>query len=88
MIIEQEEEYDSDGSVEDESVPQNVSSVWKTKNETELDSNSLPSAQIISCNILCQRGGPAATSNLFLPNELFKSIMKSEICDIILREAN
>ena len=28
MIIEQEEEYDSDKSVKDEPVPQNVSSIW------------------------------------------------------------
>ena len=28
MIIEQEEEYDSDESVDDEPLPQNVSSIW------------------------------------------------------------
>ena len=34
MIIEQEEKYDSDESVEDDSVSQNVSSIWTAKDET------------------------------------------------------
>ena len=34
MIIEQEEEYDSDESVEVEPVRQNVSSIWIAKDET------------------------------------------------------
>ena len=45
MIIEQEEEYDSNESVEDEPVSHNVSSIWTTKDETEWDSNPLPSTQ-------------------------------------------
>ena len=82
--IEQEEEYDSDESIEDEPLPQNVSSIWIAKDKTEWGSNPLPSAQTRSRNILHQRGGPAANSNLFTPDELFKSIMRPEICDIIL----
>ena len=35
MIIEQEKEYNSDESVEDEPVSQNVSSIWTAKDETE-----------------------------------------------------
>ena len=33
--IEQEEEYDFDESVEDEPLPQNVSSIWIAKDKTE-----------------------------------------------------
>ena len=88
MIIEQEEEYNSDESVEDGPVPQNVSSNWIAKDKTEWSSNPLPSAQTRSRNILRRRGGPAANRNLFTPDELFKSIMRPEICDIILRETN
>ena len=83
MIIEHEEEYDSDESVEDEPVSQNVSSIWTKKDETEWGSNPLPSAKARSLNILHQRGKPAATSNLFTPDELFKSIVRPEIRDII-----
>ena len=88
MIIEQEEEYDSDESVEDKPLPQNVSSIWIAKDKTEWGSNPLPSAQTRSRNILHQRGEPTANSNLFTPDELFKSIMRPEIFDIILRETN
>ena len=35
MITEQEEEYDSDESVEDELVPQNDSSIWIAKDKME-----------------------------------------------------
>ena len=55
MIIKQEEEYDSDESVQDEPVPQNVSSIWIVKDETEWSSNPLPSALTRSRNILRQR---------------------------------
>ena len=79
MIIEQQEEYDSDESVEDEPVSQNVSSIWTAKDEIEWGSNPLPSAQTRSRNILRQRGGPAVTSNMFAPDELSKSIMGPEI---------
>ena len=48
-----QEEYDSGESVEDELVPQNVSSIWRAKDETEWGSNPLPSTQTRSCNILC-----------------------------------
>ena len=75
MIIEQEEEYQSDKSAEDEPESQNVSGIWKAKDEAECGSNPLPSAQTRFRNILRQRGGPAATSNLFKPDKLFKSIM-------------
>ena len=34
MIIKQEEEYDFDESVENEPVPQNVSSIWIAKHKT------------------------------------------------------
>ena len=61
MIIEQEKEYDSDESVEDELLPQNVSSIWIAKDKTEWGSNPLPSAQTRSRNILHQRGGPEQT---------------------------
>ena len=88
MIIEQEEEHDADESVEDKPVPQNVCSIWIAKDKTEWSSNLLPSAQTRSHNLLRQRGGPAANINLFTPDEFFKSIMRSEICDIILRETN
>ena len=88
MIIEQEEEYDFHEIVEDKPVFQNVSSMWTAKGETEQGSNPLPSAQTRSRNILRQRSGPAATINLFTPDQLFKSIMRPEICDITLRETN
>ena len=65
-----------------------TNSIWIAKNQTEWSSNSLPSAQTISGNILHQKGGPAAISNLSTSEELFKSIMRPEICDIILRETN
>ena len=45
MIIEQEEEYDSDESVEDDTLSQSVSSIWTAKDETEWGSNPLPSEQ-------------------------------------------
>ena len=63
---------------------QNFSSIWTAKDETEWGSNPLPSAQTRSRKILRQRGRPAAISNLFAPDELLKSIMRSEICDIRL----
>ena len=88
IIIELEKECDSDESVEDEPTPRNVSSIWIVKDKTEWSSNPLPRAQTRSRNILRQKSGPAANSNLFTPDELFKSIMEPEICDIILREAN
>ena len=87
MIMEQEEEYDSDESVEDEPVSQNVNSIWTAKDETEWGSSPLSSAQTRSRNILRQSGKPAATSNLFTSDELFRSIMRPEIFDI-LRETN
>ena len=54
------------------SLSQNVSSIWTAKDETEWGSNPLPSAQTRSRNILRQKSGPAATSNLFIPDEFFK----------------
>ena len=42
--MKQEEEYDSDENVEDEPLPQNVSSIWIGKDKTEWGSNPLPSA--------------------------------------------
>ena len=65
-----------------------TNSIWIAKDETEWSSNPLPSAQTISGNILRQKNGPAATSNLFTSEKLFKSIMRPEICDIIPRETN
>ena len=88
MIIEQEEEYDSDESIEDEPVSQNVSSIWTAKNETEWGSIPLPSTQTRFRNILRQRSRPSVTSNLFTPDELFKSITRPEVYDIILQETN
>ena len=88
VITEQEEGYSSDESVDDEHVSYKTNSTWIAKDETEWSSNPLPSAQTISGNILRQKGGPAASSNLFTPEELFKFIMRPEICDIILREIN
>lgn len=89
MVVEQEEEYDSDESVEDvPAMSQHVDSIWIAKDETEWHRDPLPTAQTRSRNILRQRGGPAATSNLFTEKELFKSIMSPEMCDIILRETN
>ena len=70
MIIEQEEKYGSDESVEDEPTSENVSSIWTAKDETEWGSNPLPNAKTGSRNILCQSGGPAKNSNLFTPDEL------------------
>ena len=58
------------------------------KKETEWGSNPLRSAQTRSRSMLRQNGGPAATINLFLTDELFKSIMKPEILDIILPKTN
>ena len=58
------------------------------RDKTEWSSNPLPRAQTKSCNILHRRGKPAANSNLFTPDELFKSVMRPEICDITLRETN
>ena len=88
MIIEQEEEYDSDEIVEDKPLSQNVSSIWTAKGETKWGSNPVPNAQTRTRNILRQRSGPAATTNLFAPDQLFKSIMRPKICDITLRETN
>ena len=85
VIIKQEEEYSSDESAEDKPVSHNINSIWIAKDETEWSSIPLPSAQTISGN-LCQKGGLAATSNLFTLEELFKSIMRTEICDIILEK--
>ena len=56
MIIEQEKEYDSDESAENEHVPQNVCSIWIAKDKTEWSSNPLSSVQTRSRNILRQRG--------------------------------
>lgn len=81
MVIEQEDEYDSDESVEDEPVPQSVGNIWTSKDETQWRSDR-------SHNVLRQIGGPAAISNLYTAKELFKSIMTPEMCDIILRETN
>ena len=86
MIIEQEEEHSSDESVEDEPVSHKSDSIWIDKDEIECSSSPLPSGQTISGNFLRQKSGPAATSNLFTSEELFKFIMRPKICDIILRE--
>ncbi|CAJ0966351.1 unnamed protein product [Ranitomeya imitator] len=88
MVIEHENEYESDESVEDDSVPQSAGDIWTAKDETQWCSNPLPNAQTKSRNVLRQRGGPAAISNLYTAKELFKSIMTPEVCDIILRETN
>ncbi|XP_069592446.1 piggyBac transposable element-derived protein 4-like [Ranitomeya imitator] len=88
MVIEHENEYESDESVEDDSVPQSAGDIWTAKDETQWCSNPLPNAQTKSRNVLRQRGGPAAISNLYTAKELFKSIMTPEMCDIILRETN
>ena len=88
MVIEQEEEYDSDESVEDGPVSQNANNIWIAKDETEWRREPLPSAQTRSHNILRGRGGPTAIISLFTPKELFKSIMSPEMCDIILRQTN
>ena len=88
VIIDQEEEYSSEECVEDELVSHKTNSIWIAKDETEWSSNPLPTAQTISGNILRQKGGPAATSKLFTREELFKSMMRPEICYIILRETN
>ena len=61
MILEQEEEYDSDESVDDEPLLQNVSSIWIAKDNTEWGNNPLPSVQTRSRNILHQRGDPQQT---------------------------
>ena len=82
MVIEQEDEYDSDESVEDEP------DIWTAKDGTQWCSDPPPNAQTRSRNILRHRGGPAAISNLYTAKQLFKSIMTSEMCDIILRETN
>ena len=74
VIIEQEKEYSSDESVEDEPVSHKINRISIVKDETEWNSNPLPSAKTISDNILHQTSEPAATSNLFT-RELFKSIM-------------
>lgn len=88
IVISQEEEYDSDESVEDEPVPESVGDIWTAKDGSQWRSDPLPSVQTRSRNVLRQRGGPAAISNLYTAKELFKSIMTPEICDIILRETN
>ncbi|KAM4028657.1 uncharacterized protein ACNLHF_023956 [Anomaloglossus baeobatrachus] len=88
MVIEQEKEYNSDESVEDESVPQSAGDIWTAKDKTQWCSDPLPNAQTKSHNVLRQRGGPAAISNLYTAKELFKSIMTPEMCDVILRETN
>ena len=85
MIIDQEEECRLNENVEDKSVSHMTNSIWIAKYETERSNNPLPSAQTICGNILRQKSGPAATSNLFTPKELFKFIMRPEICDIVLR---
>lgn len=38
--------------------------------------------------IIRQKGGPAETSNLFTPEQIFKPIMSPQIRNIILREKN
>ena len=86
-MTEQEKVYSSEESVGDEPVSHKTNSIlWIAKDETERRSDPLPSPQTISGNILRQKGGPAATSNLLTPEKLFKSIMRPEIYDIILRE--
>ncbi|XP_077155342.1 uncharacterized protein LOC143817741 [Ranitomeya variabilis] len=81
MVIEHENEYESDESVEDDSVPQSAGDIWTAKDETQWCSNPLPNAQTKSRNVLRQRGGPAAISNLYTAKELFKSIMTPEMSD-------
>ena len=49
-MIEQEE-YNSDQSVEDELVSYKTNSIWIAKDETKWSSNALPSAQKIPGNI-------------------------------------
>jgi len=88
IVIDQEEECDSDESAEDEPESQNVGGIWIAKDKTEWVSDPLPSAQTSSRNVLRQRGGPATISKLFMPKELFKLIISPEMCDIILRETN
>ena len=65
-----------------------ISGIWIDKDKTEWSNNPLPSVHIRCRNILRQSGGPAANSNQFTPDELFKSIMRPEICDIIIIEIN
>lgn len=86
FIVEQEEEYDSEDSLQDETPHR--SDTWASKDGTEWSSEPLPRGQTRSRNILRQKSGPAAASNISTPKELFKSIMSTEMCDIILRETN
>ena len=55
VIIEQEEEYSSAESVENEPVSHKTNSISIVKDETEWNSNPLPSAKTISDNILHQK---------------------------------
>lgn len=49
-------------------------------------SESLLNDQTRSRNIIRQKGGPATTSYLFTPKEIFKPLMTPEMCDNISQE--
>lgn len=78
-----EDSYDSDDSEEEE--PNNElcgkdGTVWDLKPFTE--------SQPINRNILRQRSGAALGSNILTAQQIFKSFLSTEMCDIILRETN
>lgn len=67
MVVEQADEYDSEERIDDKSLSQSFENIWVSKDKTEWRSNTLPSSQVKSRNVLRQKGGAAKSSNLFTP---------------------
>lgn len=82
-VIEHGENFDSDESSEDESIHIKPR---VGKDGTQWYDEPYPQSQTISRNILRQKPGPSNSTALFTAKEIFKSIMTTEMCDIILRE--
>lgn len=87
VIVECQDQYESNESAEHEPISQSIGSILIGKDGTQWYTEPLPSLQTKSRNVLYQRGGPAL--NCFsTEKELFISIITPEICDIVLRESN
>lgn len=78
-----EDSYESDNSVDieaDHELCGKDGTCWRL--------HPFPESQAINRNILRQRCGAASSYNIYTAKDIFKSILSSEMCDIILRETN
>ncbi|CAK1590189.1 unnamed protein product [Parnassius mnemosyne] len=84
-VVEEEEYYDSDDEDEEESP---IESNLLSKDGTQWYRDAFPQAQTVRRNILRQKPGAANYTASYSAKEIFKIIISTEMCDIILRETN